>query len=122
MGLRHTTVKSFRYAFQGLNTAVRNEPNFRIHIVMAILALMVGYFLKLTSIEWLFLTFTIFYVLTFELLNTVLEAMVDLVSPEISPSAKIAKDVSAACVLLGAFMSIIVGASLFIPKIVLLFK
>lgn len=122
MGLRHTTVKSFRYAFQGLNTAVRNEPNFRIHIVMAILALMVGYFLKLTSIEWLFLTFTIFYVLTFELLNTVLETMVDLVSPEISPSAKIAKDVSAACVLLGAFMSIIVGASLFIPKIVLLFK
>lgn len=122
MGLRHTTVKSFRYAFQGLNTAVRNEPNFRIHIVMAILALMVGYFLKLTSIEWLFLTFTIFYVLTFELLNTVLEAMVDLVSPEISPSAKIAKDVSAACVLLGAFMSIIVGASLFIPKIVLLLK
>ncbi len=122
MGLRHTTVKSFRYAFQGLNTAVRNEPNFRIHIVMAILALMVGYFLKLTSIEWLFLTFTIFYVLTFELLNTVLETMVDLVSPEISPSAKIAKDVSAACVLLGAFMSIIVGASLFIPKIVLLLK
>jgi diacylglycerol kinase len=122
MGLRHTTVKSFKYAFQGLHTALKNEPNFRVHIVIAILTLTAGCLLGLTSIEWLFLTFTIFYVLTFELLNTVLEAMVDLVSPEITPSAKIAKDVSAACVLLGAFMAIVVGVTLFLPKIILLFK
>ena len=122
MGLTHSTVKSFKYAFQGVNTAMKNEPNFRIHIIFAVSALILGLILKLNTVEWLLLTFTIFYVLTLELLNTVLEAMVDLVSPEITPYAKIAKDVSAACVLLAALMSIIVGFALFLPKIIFLFK
>lgn len=122
MGLRHTTIRSFKYAFTGLHTALRNEPNFRIHIVIALFALVLGIILRLNAMEWLLLAFTIFYVLTLELLNTVLEAMVDLVSPEITPYAKIAKDVSAACVLLAAFMSLIVGSALFLPKIILLFK
>jgi diacylglycerol kinase len=121
MGLKHSTIKSFRYAFQGLSTAITNEPNFRIHLFFAVFALTLGLILKLHYIEWLLLAFTIFYVLTLELLNTVLESMVNLVSPEMNPYAKIAKDVSAACVLLGAFMSIIVGISLFLPKIVNLF-
>jgi undecaprenol kinase len=121
MGMKHSTIKSFRYAFQGLNTAITNEPNFRIHIFFAVFALTLGIILKLNYLEWLLLAFTIFYVLTLELLNTVLESMVNLVSPEMNPYAKIAKDVSAACVLLGAFMSIIVGISLFLPKIVNLF-
>jgi diacylglycerol kinase len=118
MGLKHSTIKSFRYAFQGLSTAVTNEPNFRIHLFFAVFALTLGIILRLHYIEWLLLAFTIFYVLTLELLNTVLESMVNLVSPEMNPYAKIAKDVSAACVLLGAFMSIIVGISLFLPKII----
>lgn len=117
MGLEHTTKKSFTYAFQGLHTAVKNEPNFRIHIFFAVLALTLGIILKLEVLEWMFLTFTIFYVLTLELLNTVLEAIVNLVSPEVNQFAKIAKDVSAACVLLAAGMSIIVGIVLFLPKI-----
>lgn len=90
----------------------------RIHIVAAVLATTLGVALGLTTYEWLLLTFTIFYVITLELLNTVLEALVNLVSPNISPYAKIAKDVSAACVLTAAFMSVIVGITLFIPKII----
>ncbi len=121
MGLEHSTVKSFRYAFQGVNSALKNEPNFRIHIITACAALLAGLILKLNTLEWLFLTFTIFYVLTMELLNTVLEAVVNIANPQINPFAKIAKDVSAACVLLAAFMSIIVGLALFLPKIVSLF-
>ena len=120
MGLRHPTVRSFSYAFEGLKTAVRQEPNFRIHLVMAALALTLGVLLKLATIEWLILSFTIFYVITLELLNTVLEAMVNLVSPEYKHFAKVAKDVSAACVLLAAFLSLIVGVVLFLPKIILL--
>ncbi len=120
MGLKHSTAKSFKYAFQGLSTALKNEPNFRIHILIAAVALTLGFIFRLGSIEFLLLAFTIFYVLTLELLNTVMEAVVDLVSPEISPYAKIAKDVSAACVLLAAFMSIVVGLTLFLPKIILL--
>ena len=120
MGLKHSTSKSFFYAFQGLKTALGQEPNLRIHIVAAALALILGLMLKLNIYEWLLLTFTIFYVITLELLNTVLEAIVDLVSPEIVSYAKVAKDVSAACVLLAALMSVIVGAVLFIPKIIAL--
>ena len=120
MGLKHSTTKSFKYAFCGINTAIKNEPNFRIHLVFAFFAITLGLVLGLEILEWLFLTFTIFFVLILELLNTVLEAVVNTTSPEVNPYAKIAKDVSAACVLLAAGMSIIVGVALFLPKIILL--
>lgn len=118
----HSTSKSFKYALTGLSTAYRNEPNFRIHLILAVIAILLGLVLNLELLEWLILTFTIFYVLTLELLNTSLEALVDLVSPEISPYAKIAKDVTAACVLLAAILSVIVAAVLFLPKILLLIR
>jgi diacylglycerol kinase len=120
MGM-HRISKSFGYAFSGLHTAIREEPNFRIHLIFAIFAMIFGILLGLTSIEWIVLIFTIFFVIVLELLNTVLEAMVDLVSPDLKPAAKIAKDVSAACVLTAAFMSILVGFLLFAPKILALF-
>lgn len=113
----HATKKSFIYAFQGIKTAYKNEPNLKIHLFFATAAILSGLLFKVTTIEWLLLTFTIFYVITLELLNTVLEAIVDLVSPEIQPIAKVAKDVSAACVLFAAIMSIIVGFVVFLPKV-----
>jgi undecaprenol kinase len=121
MGIRHSTLKSFSYAFQGIRTAFKNEPNLRIHSVFAIAALILGIIFRLNYLEWMLLAFTIFYVITLELLNTVMEAFVDLVSPEMSPYAKIAKDVSAACVLLAAILSVVVGLILFLPKIIRLF-
>jgi diacylglycerol kinase len=121
MGIAHNLKKSFGYAFQGIKTAYKNEPNLVIHTIFAVSAIITAAILEVSIIEWLLLTFTIFYVITLELLNTVLESIVDLVSPEISPSAKIAKDVSAACVLLAAGMSIIVGLVIFLPKIAGLF-
>lgn len=120
MGLKHSLPKSFGYAFQGIKTAFKNEPNLRIHTFFAIAALLMGAYLRLSKIEWLILAFTIFWVISLELLNTVLEAVVDLVSPEIKGAAKIAKDVSAACVLCAAILSIIVGVVLFLPKIIIL--
>jgi len=120
MGMRHSTFRSFSYAFGGLKTALTREPNLRVHFILAALALFLGLFLGLTTWEWLLLTFTIFYVITLELLNTVIESVVNLVSPDIRPHAKIAKDVSAACVLMGAIMSIIVGLLLFLPKLLAL--
>ncbi|OGM13000.1 hypothetical protein A3A76_01320 [Candidatus Woesebacteria bacterium RIFCSPLOWO2_01_FULL_39_23] len=122
MGIRHSTIRSFAYAITGLKTAIKSEPNLKIHIVAGTLALLTGLILKLSYLEWLLLLFTIFYVITLELLNTVMEAFVDLVSPEMSPFAKIAKDVSAACVLLAALISVIIGSVLFLPKIILILK
>lgn len=118
----HRLSKSFGYAFQGLHTSLREEPNFRIHLTFAIAAMILGAVLGLTTLEWIILMFTIFFVIILELLNTVLEAIVDLVSPEVKPAAKVAKDVSAACVLTAAFMSILVGFLLFAPKLLILMQ
>ena len=121
MGVSHSTAKSFKYALTGAKTAFKDEPNFRIHTFFAIAALLVGFFLKLNYLEWIVLSFTIFYVITLELLNTVLENIVNVVSPQVNPYAKAAKDVAAACVLLAAFLSVIVGLILFVPKLLKLF-
>lgn len=117
MSLRHSVIKSFPYAISGLKTAFKNEPNFRIHTLAAFLAILTGYFLKLTPLELAVLILTIGIVITLELINTMLEALVDLVSPEIKPAAKIAKDVSAGAVLVSAIVSVFIGLLLFLPKL-----
>lgn len=70
--------------------------------------------------EWLLLLFTISFVLIMELFNTALESIVNLVSPDVRPNAKIAKDVSAGAVLLSASVAVLVGIRLFLPKILLI--
>lgn len=104
-----TTKQSFGYAFGGLKTALRQEPNFQIHVAIGIAAVVLGFLLGLSILEWMLLTYAIFFVLILELFNTSLEALVDLVSPGIHPKAKIAKDVAAAAVLLASIQAIIVG-------------
>ncbi|OGM08730.1 hypothetical protein A2W13_00845 [Candidatus Woesebacteria bacterium RBG_16_36_11] len=118
MSLKYTTLKSFSFAFDGLKAALKNEPNFRIHIVLAILVVILGLIFKFTFLELAILALTIGFVLILELINTTLEAVVNLVSPEIQDQAKIAKDVSAAAVLVSAILSVIVASFLFIPKII----
>ena len=108
---------SFKYAFSGFKTALQKEPNFQIHVVIGVAALLLGAFLGLSRPEWITLLFTISFVLILEFWNTAIEAIVDLVSPELHPKAKVAKDVSAAAVLLGAFISVVIGVLLFLPKI-----
>jgi len=121
MGLKHSTSKSFSFAFQGIKTAFKREPNFRIHTTFAVLVLILAAILRFTPIEWLILAFTITFVITLELLNTVLEAMVNLISPDINEEAKVAKDVSAGMVLVVSILAVIVGLILFVPKILFLF-
>ncbi|MCJ7805445.1 diacylglycerol kinase family protein [Patescibacteria group bacterium] len=120
MGYEHPLPKSFRFAFSGVRTALREEPNFKIHILIAILAAILGFFLKLAPIEWLVLTLTVAMVLILELMNTSLEVLVDIVSPEIHEKAKIAKDVAAASVLLASISAVIVGLIIFLPKILII--
>jgi diacylglycerol kinase len=110
--------QSFRFAFDGIKEAMKNEPNFRIHLIIGSVAIAAAVLLGLPATEWLLLSFTIAFVLILELFNTSLEAIVDLVSPEIRPKAKVAKDVAAAAVLLAATLSVILAAALFAPRIV----
>lgn len=120
MSRRYTVLKSFKFAFDGLSEVTRNEPNFQIHLVIGSAALITGVLLQISSGEWLLLLFAISFVLILELFNTAMEKIVDLVSPEIHPKAKIAKDVSAAAVLISATIAIVVGFILFLPKILVL--
>lgn len=115
---KHSFIKSFGYAFEGIVTAFREEWNFKIHLLLALIAIVLGFYLKISSGEWVVIIFAIFFVLIMELVNTAIETVVNISSPGISKKAKVAKDVSAAAVLLGAIFAAFVGIIIFLPKII----
>jgi len=108
---------SFKTAIVGIRWAVRTQPNFRVHIVLSLLALLGGWFFRVTSVEMLILVFTIVLGLSAEMINTAIESMTDLITKEWRQEAKIAKDVSAGMMLVTAFGALVVAAVIFIPHI-----
>jgi diacylglycerol kinase (ATP) len=115
-------LKSFRYALEGLRYTVATQRNMRIHFLAALGVLFLSLYLPLSKAEVLVLFVTIVLVLFAELLNTAVEAVVDMVTEEFHPLAKIAKDVAAGAVLLTAGLAVIVGISIFYPYLDSLFK
>ncbi len=113
----HSLLKSFGFAFEGIKTEFKKGRNFRIQILMGFLAIILGIVFKIPSYEWFDLVLVIASVLILELINSAVEAIVDMVSPEIQEKAKIAKDVSAGAVLVASIAALVVGALIFIPKI-----
>lgn len=101
--------ESFRFAFSGLWYALRTQRNTRIHLTITAAVVVLGLFLELSYVQWAVVTLTIGFVLVSEMLNTVAETLVDLISPDYHPLAKIVKDVTAGAVLLAAIVSIVVG-------------
>lgn len=108
-------IRSFRYAFLGIITSFQ-EQNMKIHGLAAIIAVTCGILTGLNKVEWLILIITIALVMGAEMVNTAIESVVDLASPEIHPLAKKAKDIAAGAVLLFAISSVIIGLILFVPK------
>jgi diacylglycerol kinase len=117
MGLRRR-IESFRYAFRGLASLVRSQPNARIHLAALALAAAAGFFFEISRQEWLAVLVCAALVLSLEAVNTAIEHLTDLVSPGFHPLAGKAKDVAAAAVLIAALGSVLVGALVFLPKIV----
>lgn len=115
-------IKSFAYAFAGLGYCFRTQRNFRIHIAAAFLASLLGIFLGLSALEWAVLALLVVMVIAAEMVNTMVEALVDLVTTEYHPLAKVAKDVAAGVVLLTAIGAVAVGMLLFVPKLLAAFK
>lgn len=107
--------KSFNFAFQGICTALLQQ-NMKVHVVCAIAVIIAGFVTGLSPIEWSILVIVISMVISLEMINTAIEAIVDLASPTIHPLAKIAKDVAAGSVLVFAIASVIIGGLIFIPK------
>lgn len=109
--------RSFGYSFSGIAHAFRFEPNFRFHLVALVLVACFGWYYRLSTSEWLWVIFASAFVIMAELFNTAIEVLVDLVSPDIHPKAKIVKDVASAAVVVAAIMAFIAGLIIFIPKI-----
>lgn len=109
--------KSFGYAFEGIFTCIRKERNMKIHIAAAILVITAGIVLKLSAAEWCICLALFGLVMALELVNTAVEAVVDLVTEERKPLAKTAKDTAAGAVLIAAIMAAAAGCIIFVPKI-----
>lgn len=120
---KHTKFKqSFYHACQGLKTMMGEERNLRFHLFAATMALILGWLLKLSAGEWLWLCLSISLVIINEIWNTVAENIVDLVTDyQYSILAKKAKDMAAGAVLLSAFFALIVALVIFVPKLCNLF-
>lgn len=110
-------LKSFKYAFEGIFTGIKEEQNMKVHIVIMILVIIFGIMLKISTIEWIICIVLFGLVISMELVNTAIENTVDLITEEKNPKAKISKDVAAGAVLVSAISSLIIGLIIFIPKI-----
>lgn len=110
-------IKSFLNAFRGVRDALKSEHNLRIHFLVSVLIFVLAYFLKFSVIEFAILTLTVFFVIVLELINTIIEKVMNIVSPKISEEVRIIKDISASVVLFGAICSIIIGILLLVPKL-----
>jgi len=110
-------IDSFKYAFKGVATLFKTQPNAIIHAIAAITVVCAGFYFNISSIEWGLLTLAIAGVISAEAFNTALEFLTDLVSPEYHELAGKTKDVAAAGVLIMAIGAAILGFVIFYPKI-----
>jgi undecaprenol kinase len=111
----HKFFRSFTFAFQGIKTACAQQ-NMKFHLMSAVIVIIAGVFTGLSLSEWAILTLVMAAVISLEMVNTAIEAVVDLATPSIHPLAKVAKDVAAGAVLVFAVASVIIGGLIFIPK------
>ena len=113
--------KSFTHAFCGIGILIKTTHNFWVHIFFGIVALCLGYFLKISNIEWILIILAIGFVFVVEAINTAIEIDIDLTSPNYHPYARDTKDVAAGAVLISAIIAVIIGLIIFLPKIYILF-
>lgn len=109
--------KSFGYAFQGIFNTIRTERNIKIHCAAAILVTIFGIWLQISKTEWMICFILFGLILALELVNTAVEATVDLFTEERKPLCKKAKDAAAGAVLVVAIFAAVIGILIFIPKL-----
>lgn len=111
--------KSFFHAIDGIIYAFKYEHNMIIILVATIVTILIGIMLKISITEWLICTLIIGMIVATELINSAIEAVVDLETTKMHPLAKIAKDTASSATLILVIVSIIIGCVIFIPKIML---
>lgn len=113
-------ISSFKYAFQGMFSALKIERNLKIHVTIMILVIIAGIVLKISKIEWIICIILFGLVIGGEMFNSAIETVVDIAMPDINPKAKFAKDAAAGAVLVFAIASAIIGFMIFGPKLIAL--
>ena len=114
-------LRSFRYAWNGLRTCARNEQNLRFHLVAVVVATGAGWAFDISHTEWALVCLCIGLVIGAEVMNTAIERLVDLVSPQRQPLAGLVKDIAAGAVLVCAITAALVGVIIFWPYVAGLF-
>ena len=114
-------VDSFNFAIEGLISALKNEKHMKVHILAAIIIVILAIVINASKVEILIISLSVSFVVITELVNTAVEAIVDLVSPERHPLAKLAKDVAAGAALVAAINALCVGYLLFYDKLLDIF-
>ena len=111
-------LRGFVYAYNGLKYAASTQLNFRVHLALTAVALIMGLVLHISLAEWCWIFLCIGLVLVIELMNTALEILTDLVSPQYNEKAGRLKDISAGAVLIAAIFALAVGIIIFLPKLI----
>lgn len=114
-------INSSKYAGTGIKSSIKSERNLKIHLTIMFLVIISGIIFKISLIEWLICLILFGLVISAELFNTAIEITLDLITTEINPQVKRAKDISAGAVLITAISSAIIGLIIFIPKLVNIF-
>lgn len=115
-GKNHHLVQAMGHAIDGITDVISHERNMRYHLLAAVLVIVVGLLCRLNKTDWLWILLAILTVFAAEFLNTVTEAVTDLLSQHhFDPNVKRAKDVAAGAVLLTALFSVLVGVFVFGP-------
>lgn len=110
-------LRAFHYAFSGWGYVLRTQRNAWIHATISSIVIILGFMLRLSPRDWAVILLTICMVWMAEFINTSIEAIINLASPQIHPLAKIGKDVGAAAVLISALTSILVGLLILGPPL-----
>ncbi len=108
------SIKSFRYAIRGIDKVIRYENNAKVHLLATVVIIATGFYFKLSFRDWCLLLFAIALVWVTEIMNTAIEKMVDLISPEFNPKAGAIKDIAAGAVLIASVTAAIIGVIIFL--------
>jgi diacylglycerol kinase (ATP) len=108
-------IKAFGFAFSGLFQAFKQEVHLKLHLVIAFLVIGLGFFFDITKADWIIILACITLVISFEMFNSVIEKLCDIVMPGQHPKIKYIKDVAAAAVLVASLFAFIVGLMVFLP-------
>lgn len=113
----YSRIKSFHYAFSGWWYVLCTQHNAWIHALISLVVFSLGFWLQISRQEWAIILLTVMAVWMAEFMNTALEAVVDMASPNFHPLAKVAKDVAAAGVLVGAAGAVLIGLLILGPPL-----